>query len=70
MDAMKPLGDRRRPVHSAWHLLGELAAAVAIGAATPFTTKPERDMHWSIPTTFRVFKLGAEASGEGDPAAE
>lgn len=70
MDAMKPFGDRRRPARGAWRVLWELAAAVAIGVATPFTTKPEQDMHWSIPPTFRVLKLGTEASGQGDPAAE
>ena len=66
---MKDPEDQRRPVRSAWNFVYSLAAAVVIGVATPFTSKPERDMHWSIPPTFRVFKLGADASGQGDPPA-
>ena len=47
----------------------ELTAAVVIGVATLFTSKPERDMHWSIPPTFKVLNLRTVVTGQGDPPA-
>ncbi len=54
-------------MRTAGRLVYELAAAVVIGVATVFTSKPERDMHWSIPPTFKVLNLRTVGSGQGDP---
>ena len=58
---------QRRPGRCGPRLPSRLAAAVMLGIATLFTSKPERDMHWSIPPNFEVLHLRAVQTGQGDP---
>lgn len=55
---------KRRP---AGRLTYELAVAVMVGVATIFTSKPQRDRHWSIPPTFKVLDPRKTEAGQGDP---
>ncbi len=57
----------RRTRRVAGSLAYDMAAAVMIGVATLFTSKPERDMHWSIPPNFKVLNLRTVEAGQGDP---
>jgi hypothetical protein len=41
-----------------------------VGVATIFTSKTQRDMHWSIPPTFKVLDLRTIETGQGDPPTD